>query len=221
MFIGHFAVGLAAKKAAPTISLGTLFIAAQFLDLIWPFFLLLGIETVKIVPGDTVFTPLDLHDYPISHSLLTVIGWSVLFGGAYYAMKRSTRGAVVLGVAVFSHGLLDFITHRPDLPLYPGSETYVGLGLWNSFAGTMIVEGLMFIGAVLVYAHTTKAKDKTGNFALWSLIIFLVMIYFGNAFGPPPPDEKSLAFVALAQWLFVPWMYWIDRHRGIASEKAM
>lgn len=213
MFVGHFAVSLASKKPAPQVSLGTLFIAAQFLDLIWPIFLVLGIESVKIVPGDTVFTPLDLHDYPISHSLLTVLGWSALFGGVYYAMKRSMRAAIILGVAVFSHWLLDFITHRPDMPLYPGSATYVGLGLWNSFAGTLMVEGLLFAGAVLIYVRSTKALDKTGNYAFWALIGFLVVMYFGNAFGPPPPDEKSLSYVALLQWIFVPWMYWIDRHR--------
>jgi hypothetical protein len=221
MFIGHFSVALAAKKPAPHISLGTLFLAAQCLDLMWPLFLLLGIETVKIEPGNTVFTPLDLHNYPFSHSLATAIGWSALFGGVYYSMKRSTRGAFVLGAAVFSHWLLDFITHRPDLPLYPGSATDVGLGLWNSFAGTMIVEGAMFIGAVALYARMTKAKDKTGNYAFWSLILFLVIIYFSNAFGPPPPDEKALTYVALTQWLFVPWLYWIDRHRMIATEKAL
>ena len=115
MFIGHFAVALAAKKPAPKVSLGTLFIAAQFLDLIWPIFLLLGIETVKIVPSTTAFLRLDLHDYPLSHSLLTVIGWSVAIGGVHYAMKRYTRGALILGVAVFSHWQ------------YPGSTSYVGL----------------------------------------------------------------------------------------------
>jgi membrane-bound metal-dependent hydrolase YbcI (DUF457 family) len=217
MFLGHFAVGLAAKKPAPHVSLGTLFLAAQFLDLIWPMFLLLGIESVKIVPGDTVFTPLDLHDYPISHSLLTVLGWSALFAGLYYAVKRSARGALVLGVAVFSHWLLDFITHRPDIPLFPGSTTYVGAGLWNSFAGTMIVEGLLFIAAVAIYSRITRPTDKTGNYAFWVLIVFLVAIYFSNAFGPPPPDENALSFVALMQWLFVPWMYWIDRHRETVS----
>ncbi len=213
MFIGHFAMSFAAKKPAPNISLGTLFVAAQFLDLIWPIFLLLGIETVKIVPGDTVFTPLDLHDYPISHSLLTVLGWSVLFGGGYYVVKRSTRGSLILGAAVFSHWLLDFLTHRPDLPLYPGSSTYVGLGLWNSIAATLIVEGILFVTAAVIYRRATTAIDKTGTYAFVALIVFLVVIYFTNAFGPPPPDEGSLSFVALTQWLFVPWMYWIDRHR--------
>lgn len=217
MFVGHYAVALAAKKPSPAVSLGTLFIAAQFLDLIWPVFLLLGIESVKIVPGFTAVTPLDLHDYPYSHSLLTAIGWSVLFGGLYYAMKRNAIAALVLGAAVFSHWVLDFITHIPDMPLYPGSTTYVGLGLWNSLAGTMIVEGLLFIGAVFVYARTTKAIDKTGTDAFWSLIVLLVVIYFANLFGPPPPDEKSLAWFALGQWLFVPWMYWINMHRKNAD----
>ena len=176
---------------------------------------------MKIVPSTTAFLRLDLHDYPLSHSLLTVIGWSVAIGGVHYAMKRYTRGALILGVAVFSHWLLDFITHRPDIPLYPGSTSYVGFGLWNSFARTMIVEGLLFLAAVVVYARTTTARDKTGRYAFWSLVVLLAFMYVGNAFGPPPPDEKSLAWTALGQWLFIPWMYWIDRHRQVASEKAL
>jgi len=220
MFIGHFAVGLAAKKAAPNVSLGTLFLASQFIDLIWPILLLTGIETVKIDPGNTVFTPLDLHDYPISHSLLTVIGWSALFGAIYFGLKRSTRGAIVLGVALFSHWFLDFITHRPDLPLYPGSATSVGLGLWNSIAGTIIVEGLLFIVGVAIYTRVTKAKDKIGSYAFWALVGFFVIINTGNIIGPPPPDEMSLAIVALAQWMFIPWGYWIDRHRESSSKPS-
>jgi membrane-bound metal-dependent hydrolase YbcI (DUF457 family) len=216
MFIGHYAVPFAAKKAAPEVSLGTLFIASQFLDLIWPVFLLLGIETVKIDPGNTVFTPLDLHDYPYTHSLLMAIIWSLCFGGVYYFMKKNLRGAVILGLAVISHWILDFIVHRPDMPLYPGSTTYVGLGLWNSFSATLIIEGIFFIFAVLLYARLTRANDKTGQYAFWILIVLLLIIYLTNAFGPPPPDEKSIAWLGLSQWLFVPWMYWIDRHRQLA-----
>jgi hypothetical protein len=213
MFVGHFAVALGAKKPSPKISLGTLFIAAQFLDLIWPFFLLLGIESVKIIPADTPFLRLDLHDYPFSHSLLTVVAWSFVFGGLYYVMKKSVRGAWILGAAVFSHWVLDFISHHPDIPLFPGSETYIGLGLWNSFAGTMIVEGLLFLAGVVMYVRATIPVDNVGKYAFWSLIVLLTVMYVANAYGPPPPDERSLAWVALGQWLFVPWMYWIDRHR--------
>ena len=215
MFVGHYAVALASKKPARAVSLGTLFIAAQFLDLIWPFFLLLGIESVRIVPGLTAVTPLDLHDYPYSHSLLTAIGWSALFGGSYYALKRNSRSAWVLAAAVFSHWVLDFVTHIPDMPLYPGSSTHVGLGLWNSRIGTMVVEGSMFALAVVVYTKATKATDKTGVYAFWSLIILLVAIYFANLFGTPPPNETALAVAALGLWLFVPWAYWIERHRRV------
>ena len=97
MFIGHFGVGLAAKPAAKQVSLGTLFLASQFLDLLWPTFLLLGLETVKIAPGATKLTPLEFTHYPISHSLRAVAGWSVLFGAIYFAIRRSILPAVVCG----------------------------------------------------------------------------------------------------------------------------
>src|SRR5512141_1813625 len=93
MFIGHYAVGFAAKRAEPRISLGTLVLAASFLDLLWPALLLAGLEHVRIDPGNTPFTPLDFYDYPISHSVLTVIGWSIGFGLVYYLIRRSIRGA--------------------------------------------------------------------------------------------------------------------------------
>jgi hypothetical protein len=218
MFIGHFAVGLAAKKVAPKVSLGTLILSAQLLDLLWPVFLLLGLEHVRINVGDTVFTPLDLYDYPISHSLLTVLGWSVLFAIIYFVVKKYQRGALIVGAGVFSHWFLDFITHRPDLPLAPGSETYVGLGLWNSFMGTVLVEGLLFVAAVILYARTTRAMDKVGKYAYWGLVIFLSLIWIGNMTGPPPPDSQAIAYVTLLMWLFVPWGYWIDRHRTVVGQ---
>ncbi len=213
MFIGHFAVALAAKKAAPKVSLGTLFLSVQLLDLLWPIFLLLGIEHVRINVGDTAFTPLDLYDYPISHSLVTVIGWSILLALIYCVAKKYPRGAWVLGVGVFSHWLLDFITHRPDMPIAPGSTMYVGLGLWNSIIGTVLVEGTLFAVGVMIYLRSTTAIDKTGTYAFWSLIGFLLLSWVGNMVGPPPPDSQSLAYFALLLWLFVPWGYWIDRHR--------
>ena len=135
MFIGHFGVALAAKRVAPKTSLGTLILAAQFLDFLWAFFLLRGIEHVRIAPGFTRVSPLDFTDYPISHSLLMATVWALLFGGTYYALRRNARSALVLGAALLSHWVLDFIVHRPDLQLYPGSKVHVGLGLWNSVGG--------------------------------------------------------------------------------------
>jgi hypothetical protein len=217
MFIGHYAIGLAAKKAAPKVSLGTLFLSVQLLDLIWPMLVLLGIEHVRIDPGNTAFTPLNFYDYPFSHSLVTVLGWSVAFGFIYFFLKKYTIGAWVVGAGVFSHWLLDFITHRPDLPFSPWSSSYLGLGLWNSYVGSVVVEGALFLVGVLIYTRATVAKDKTGTYAFWSLIAFLVLIWVVNMVGPPPPDVPSIAYASLSLWLLVAWGYWIDRHRQSAE----
>jgi hypothetical protein len=217
MFIGHFAVGFAAKKVAPKVSLGTLFIASQLIDLIWPLFLLMGIEATRIEPGNTAFTPLDFYHYPYTHSLAAVLVWSLLFGGVYYVMRRNVPAAVILGLAVLSHWVLDFITHRPDLPLAPGGEIYAGLGLWNNVAATLIVEGALFAAAVVLYSRFTVEKDRIGKYALRALIAFLVVIYMANAFGPPPPNVQAIAYAGLLQLLFIPWMYWIDRHRTVRA----
>jgi membrane-bound metal-dependent hydrolase YbcI (DUF457 family) len=214
MFIGHAAVGLASKRVAPQVGLGWLVAAPLFLDLLWPIFLLLGLESVRIDPGNTVVTPLDLHDYPYTHSLATSLAWSVGFALVYLALRRDTRGALLLGAGVFSHWILDWITHRPDMPLYPGSETRVGLGLWNSLPGTLAVELAMFAGAVFLYNSATRPRDRTGSLAWWAFVAFLLASYFSAIFGPPPPDETVMAWVALTQWLLVAWAAWIDRHRA-------
>ena len=103
MFIGHYAVALAAKRAAPKVSLGTTLCAAEFLDFVWPVLLLLGVEHFHIVPGITKVTPLDFYDYPYSHGLVFALGWSVLFAGAHFTLKRDKSAALVLGAVVFSH----------------------------------------------------------------------------------------------------------------------
>src|SRR5579862_972440 len=120
MFLGHFGVALAAKKAAPKASLGTLFLAAQLADLLWPVFLMLGWEQVRIEPGNTRITPLDFVAYPWSHSLVMQIVWAVLLAFVYFATRRDARTAVIVGACVPTHWLLDWITHRPDMPLVPG-----------------------------------------------------------------------------------------------------
>ncbi len=215
MFLGHFAVSLGAKKAAPPVSLGTLFIAAQFVDLIWPLFLLLGIEHARIDLGNTAVTPLDFYDYPFTHSLAGAILWSCTLGLLHYAVKRNVRNAVIVGAAVSSHWVLDFLTHRPDLPLWFSGGPHIGLGLWNSLAGTVVVEAGLFVLGLYLYVMTTKAKDKIGSVGFWSLVGFLGLIYTGNLAGPPPPDMSSIAVVGNAMWLLVLWAYWVDRHRTL------
>jgi len=217
MFIGHYAVALAAKKAAPNTSLGTLLISVQLVDLLWPIMMLLGLEHVRIDPGNTLVTPLDFYDYPITHSLIGAIGWSVGFGLLYFAIRRYKRGALVLGLGVFSHWILDLITHRPDLPLGLGGNVLFGLGLWNSFWGTVVVElGVLVIGLVL-YLQSTSAKDRVGMYGFWGLTILFVLLYFANLFGPPPPSAEVIAYAGLGSWLIVLWAFWVDRHRRSAA----
>ena len=215
MFLGHFGVGFAAKRVAPRTSLGTLFLAAQFIDLLWPTLLLMGLEHIAISPGITRATPLDFTDYPISHSLLTVFLWAILFSGVYYLLQRYPRGAWVCGISVISHWVLDLLVHRPDLPLVPGRSYRVGLGLWNSLPATLAVELCIFTAGIVLYCRLTKASDRKGSIGLWALVVFLLLVYFGNIFGQPPPNVNILAWFAQAQWLLVIWAYWIDRHREI------
>jgi hypothetical protein len=221
MFIGHYAVALAAKKAAPQTSLGTLFLAAQFVDLLWPVLMLLGLEHARIDPGNTAITPLDFTDYPISHSLLAGLIWSVVVGGVYFGVRRYKRGGWVVGLCVASHWVLDFLTHRPDLPLGFGESTKVGLGLWNSPIGTVLVEAGLFITGLWLYLVTTREKDRIGLYGFWALVVFLAATHTANMLGPPPPNISVVAVAGNASWLFVLWAYWVDKHRtALAAGEA-
>jgi len=213
MFIGHFGLGFAAKKVTQKPSLGTLFLAAQFIDLLWPIFLILGIEKVMVDPGNTVVTPLNFIHYPFSHSLIGVIFWTLIFGLVYYLLKKDIKNSLWLCILVLSHWILDLLTHTQDLPLFPWSEIKVGFGLWNSLLGTILVEGLIFVGGIYLYIKITHAKNRKGIWSLWSLIIFLIIIYISNLFGPAPPTAEPIAYLAFAQWLLIIWGYWIDRNR--------
>ena len=214
MFIGHFGVGLAAKKVATKTSLGTLFLSSQFIDLLWPLFLIFGIEQVKIDPGNTAFTPFDFVLYPYSHSLIAVVIWALIFGSIYFLIKKDLKTSVWLGVLVLSHWILDFITHRPDLPLLIGSNSpMVGLGIWNSVIATILIEGGIFILGVYLFIKTTKARNKIGIYSFWSLIIFLILIYVMNLLGPPPESVDAIGYVGLSQWLIIAWGYWIGKNR--------
>jgi hypothetical protein len=216
MFIGHFAVAFAAKPAAPRASLGVLVLATTLVDLLWPLFLLLGLEHVRIDPGNTAFTPLDFYDYPITHSVPGGLLWAAALAGSWYSRHRIGRAAVLIGAVVLSHWVLDFVSHGPDMPILPNGP-YVGLGLWNSVPATLAVESLLFATGVAIYVRRTRARDRIGKWSLVGLVSFLFVIYLVSAFAPPPPSERALAYGALVAWLLVPWPYWVDRHRAIAG----
>ena len=212
MFIGHFAVGFAAKKISSNPSLGTYFLAAQFLDLLWPTFLLLKIETVRI-NSSTAGLPLTFTSYPISHSLALVLVWAALFAIIYYAIRKDIKAAIVLGACVVSHWLLDLIVHIPDLPLYPGASPVFGLGLWKSVKASLIVEILLFIAGIILYINATKASNKAGSVGFWALTIFLFVVHLANIFSTPPPSVNAVAWAGQLQWLLVLWAFWVDRNR--------
>jgi membrane-bound metal-dependent hydrolase YbcI (DUF457 family) len=221
MFIGHFAVAFAAKKAAPRVSLGTLIFAAAFLDAVWPVLVLLGIERFRIVPGYTAVNAFEFVYYPWSHSLLMTVVWSLLAALVYFGVRRDRAGALWVGIAVASHWVLDFVSHRPDLPLYPGGSARLGLSLWNSLPATFAVEGLMFAAGVALYAKLTRAKDRAGSILWWVLVGFLLALYIPGPWSPPPPNQQVVAWMGLAAVvIFVPWGYWIDRHRQVGAARA-
>ena len=214
MFIGHFAAAFGAKRAAPGPSLGVLFAAAQLPDLVWPVFLLTGWERVRVTPSSNPFLVLDFTYYPWTHSLMAVVGWGLLAGAGYVALARDRAGGVAVGLLVVSHWVLDFVTHRPDLPLYPGGAARVGLGVWHSVGATIIIETGMFAAGIALYLRATRARDRTGQYALWALVALLLVLYAANVLAPPPQDVRGLAWGALAGWLLPLWAAWVDRHRS-------
>jgi hypothetical protein len=214
LFLGHYGIAFAAKRVAPRTSLGALTFAAQFLDELWPILLLLGIEQVRIVPGLMAANPLNFVYYPFSHSLLMAVVWGIVIGGIYFSKTRYHRGAVIVGLLVVSHWFLDVPMHRPDLPLWPGpSSPKLGWGWWNSIGVTTIVELTIFAAGISVYARSARARDRIGSWGLWTYVIVLAGLFFASN-GPPPSSERALAWTALAIWLFVPWAWWVDKHRS-------
>lgn len=214
MFIGHFALGFGAKKVAPEVSLGSLFLACQFADLLWPTLVLMGIETVEVQPGNTVVTPLNFTHYPYSHSLVALIAWSLLAMVGYLVFSKARlKAALVIGALVLSHWVLDVLTHRPDMPITLTGSVRLGLGLWNSLPASVVVELLLFIVGVGVYASATEAIDRKGSIGFWALVTFLLLVNLANLLGPPPPSAKAIAWAGQAIWLLVIWGYWVDRHR--------
>ena len=212
MFIGHLAVALGVKKAAPRMPLGLLVGGAFGLDLLWPIFLAAGVESVRIDPGNTAFTPLAFDSYPWSHSLLLAVFWSLVAGALVGLSWKNVTAGFLMGMVVASHWLLDWVTHRPDLPLWPGGPE-VGLGLWNSIPATILVEGGLFVAAIELYRRAYRPIDSIGRWTFRALIALTAAIWISGPWSAPPPAPGAVAIVGLAMWLFPLWGRWIDAHR--------
>jgi membrane-bound metal-dependent hydrolase YbcI (DUF457 family) len=213
VFIGHFALGFAAKRAAPRTSLGTLFAATELADILFPLLVLFGWETASFAGGTNPFLTITLDHYPISHSLLALIGWGVVFAVLYRWRTGYGRGALVVALLVVSHWVLDFVTHRPDMPLWPGGPK-VGLELWASVPGSVIVEGVLFAAGVWIYARATRARDAVGRIGLWTLAGLLVLLYAASLLPSPPPPPGAFALVGIGLTVVLLGLgVWVDRHR--------
>jgi membrane-bound metal-dependent hydrolase YbcI (DUF457 family) len=218
MFVGHFAVGLAAKRAAHKVSLGTLILAASLSDVLWICFFPAGIEQVTIQPGIMAANSLNLVYIPFSHSLLMDAIWGGLFAAGYFLFRRDSRGAWIIFAAVLSHWFLDVATHRPDMPLAPGLELRFGLGLWNSRMATFMVEGALWLGAVILYARSTRPVRRAGVYAFWTMFVLLTALWILSLGGQPPPSLASLAIVNTVFFTIVEaWAYWMNRCRRVAT----
>jgi LexA-binding, inner membrane-associated putative hydrolase len=217
MFIGHFGLSFAAKKAAPKVSLGTLFIATQFVDIVWPFLLLLNIEKVAIVPGFTKSNALEFVYFPYTHSLLAGVLCGLAVALVHWLFKRDKKAAIVIGLCVLSHWFLDLLVHTVDLPLSPFGDSKFGFGLWNHVAVSLTIETILFLAGVYIYAVFTKAKTSGGKWGLWAFAMFLIIFNFSNTFGPPPPSDivtLSLTLITLIA-IIVLLAYWIDKKRVV------
>ena len=213
MFIGHYGVSLAAKRWAPGLSLGWLFLAVQALDLLFCTFVLLGIEKLRIVPGFTAYNPYDLFFMPYTHGLVGALAWSVMFGLLTFALTRrkGAAAAVAIGVAVFSHWLLDVPMHTADMPLAGNQSTKIGLGLWHHRELSLLAELIAFgAGALLWLRMPTGVARRRGTAFVFLAVLTLVLL--STPFMPPPSSPAGFAIFALVAYVVLAAVAaWVDR----------
>lgn len=215
MLVGHFGVGLAAKRAAPKSSLGALMLASLLPDFLAWAFLLSGIEHARLHPGITRTNSLEMYDIAFSHSLAMDAVWGALLAAAYFLWRRYSRGSWLIFAAVLSHWLLDFLSHRPDMPLAPGIHRYFGLGLYNSPLAIVLVEGVLWLGGILIYARATRAKNRAGTYFFWGVVLLLTLLWIATLNGSAPPNLGRAAVSSLIFFsLVVLWAWLIDRARS-------
>jgi hypothetical protein len=208
MFVGHYSASFLGKAKEGRVPLWLLFLAVQFVDILWAVFVLLGIEKVRIVPGFTAGSPLDLYYMPYTHSLLGAISWSLLAAMLCQTAKRlrGLRTGTVIAAAVFSHWILDLVVHRPDLSLY-GNHFKMGLGLWNYLWPSFLLELLVLWLGAWIYLRAVPDKTRLLGF----VVLLSVIQYVGTFYFPPPPSDRAEATMALLLYfLFASLAGWAD-----------
>jgi hypothetical protein len=215
MFVGHYGPAFAATAAKKSIPLWVVFIAVQLVDVLWAIFVLLGIEKVRIVPGFTATNPLDLYYMPYTHSLIGAILWSIAAGIVYYFLRKvdGWSAAALVGGAVFSHWALDWLVHRPDLPLYDNAFK-VGLGLWNYPVFAFLLEIAILFGGMYLYLKATESTSRIGRYGMVVFGLVMLVVQSIVFFGPPPSSDKAAATTALVfYFVFAGVTYWLEKQR--------
>lgn len=222
MFAGHYGPSLAIRAVRPQVPLWLLFIAAQLVDIAWATLVLAGVERVRIVPGFTAASPLDLYYMPYTHSLVAAVLWSLGLAIACKGLYRSWAwaAAAAVGAVVLSHWFLDLVVHRPDLPLYDNAAK-VGFGLWNFLALSFAVEALVLGVGLWLYLRRTRPGNAVGRYGPAVFAGGMLAIQGGMLFAPPPPSTTALAASALVSYLvFALIAGWIDGQRVPEGRRA-
>lgn len=218
MFLGHYGVAFALKRAEPRVSLGTLFLSVALVDTMWGVFLLTGWEQARVHPGLTPVTPLEFISYPLTHSLAAAVAWALLAGAVMYSWptrdtsKHHWLQALVIAIAVASHWFLDLIVHLPDLPLMGDDSRKLGFGLWRSLPATIGVELLVFGVGFLLYLRMRMAGGRARIGRIAFLAGLLVALYAASLLGPPPSSMTAVAIMAIGGTIALAALgAWADR----------
>ncbi len=204
MFVGHYSVAFALKTERNKIPLWVLFVAVQFLDYIWATLVLLGIEKLRVIKGFTAGSMLDSYYHPYSHSLIAAVLWSSVAAIGYkplcswlgYSYRRSA--ALVVGVAVFSHWILDLVAHPRDLPIYD-NRWKVGFGFWNYRELEFGLE-ITLLAAGIIFYLTRNAMSAARKGAVIGFGVALVVVQIGDTFVPRVPLSDRAT--AMGVWIF-------------------
>jgi membrane-bound metal-dependent hydrolase YbcI (DUF457 family) len=225
MFLGHYGVAFALKRAEPKVSLGTMFLAVQLADVLWGAFLLLGWEQVRIDPAAGAVAPLEFVHYPISHSLVGALAWGLVAGAVYYSWptrdtSRHWQAALLVAAAVVSHWFLDLLVHAPDLPLAGEGSPQLGFGLWASLPLTLALELLVLGAGVAIYVLRRSHRHPVRPGRLTGLLVILLGVYAASVWGPPPASVTALATTDIIGLLALAMLAaWADR-RATPAELA-
>ncbi len=217
MFVGHYAASLALKKFEKSVALGNLFLAVQFVDILFFLFVLLGIERMNIVENFTQSTHFELEFMPYTHGLFAAIFWTVaayVFFRWIFVKKNSV--AFVIALAVFSHWVLDLIVHTPDLPLWSDASLKLGLGLWNNSIATFLLEAALLMSALWLYLQSTSAISTVGKYGMGVFVILLLLVNAVFLFGPLLSNSKVAitASILISYFLFAGVAFWLDTKRS-------